>query len=134
MVLPMDRLEDSSADNKLLIGTVIAAEYVEQAQTQELSAASAEDYELLTCYFCNLLIKADEPINLHHPIYRSNGGTQVEPSHERCHIQFHSRQGDFRQWGKLSALSRAWAFNLKNVRTHPAYEFDRAYYLMLYSE
>jgi hypothetical protein len=29
---------------------------------------------------------------------------------------------------------RAWAFNLKNARNHPAYEFDRAYYLMMYAQ
>ena len=130
----MKRVQESSADDKTLLGTLMAAEYVEQAQTQELSAASAEDYELLTCYFCNQPIKPDDRINLHHPIYRSNGGTHVEPAHERCHVEFHSRQGDFRHWGKLSALTRAWAFNLKNVRNHPAYDFDRAYYLMLYAQ
>ncbi len=35
--------------------------------------------------------------------------------------------------GKMSAVTRAWAFNLLNVRNHPAYDFDRAYYLMNYA-
>ncbi len=55
------------------------------------------------------------------------------PAHERCHVEFHSRSGDYRSWGKLSALTRAWAWNLKHVRSNPAYEFDRQYYLALYS-
>jgi hypothetical protein len=134
MVLPMKRVQKASVHDKTLLGTVIAAEYAEQQQAQELSGASTEDDELLTCYFCNQPITPDEPINLHHPIYRSNGGTHVEPAHEPCHVEFHNRQGDFRQWGKLSALTRAWAFNLKNVRNHPAYDFDRAYYSMLYQQ
>jgi hypothetical protein len=33
----------------------------------------------------------------------------------------------------MSALTRAWSFNLLNVRNHPAYDFDRAYYLMTYA-
>jgi hypothetical protein len=130
----MQNLQDSSANIKMLVGTVIPVEYLQQEQTRELSAASAEGDEPITCYFCNHSIKPDEPINLHHPNYKSNGGTHVEPAHERCHIEFHSRQGDFRHWGKLSALTRVWAFNLKNVRNHPAYDFDRAYYLMLYAQ
>ena len=30
--------------------------------------------------------------------------------------------------------TEAWAFNLKNVRNHPAYEFDRQYYRALYAQ
>jgi hypothetical protein len=133
MVLPMENLQDSSANIKMLVGTVIATEYVQKEQARELLAASAEDNELLICYFCNQPIKPDESINLHHLVYKSQGGTATTPAHERCHVEFHGRQGDFIAWGKLSALTRAWAFNLKNVRTHPAYDFDRAYFLMLYA-
>jgi hypothetical protein len=131
MELPMQNLQDSSADIKMLVGIVIAAEYVQQAQDRE--AANANEYEPLTCYFCQSEIQPDQPVNLHHPTYKSNGGTQVEPAHEKCHVEYHSRQGDFREFGKRSAMTRRWAFNLKNVRTNPAYDFDRAYYLMLYA-
>jgi hypothetical protein len=118
-------------DIKTLIGTVIAAEYVQQAQERELSEASAENNEQLTCYFCSQVIEPNESINLHHPTYKSRGGTEVVPSHEQCHRVHHSE--DFKEWGRLSALTRAWAWNLKNVRTHPAYHFDREYYLALYA-
>ena len=121
------------ADIKSLIGDEIYAGYLHHEQEQELLEASACDNEPLICYFCNLEIKQDQPINLHHPQYKSNGGTQVEPAHERCHVEYHSRQGDFREFGKRSSMTRAWAFNLKNVRTNPAFDFDRAYYLMLYA-
>ena len=126
----MQNFQDSS-DLKALIGSSIPAENLRQEQ--DLLNAIAEEYESLTCYFCKDEIQPDENINLHHPIYKSIGGTQVEPAHETCHIQYHSKQGDFSEWGKRSAETRAWAFNLKNVRTHPAYDFDRQYYLALYA-
>ena len=129
----MQRLHDSSTDLKTLIGTVVADEYIQQGQDQALQQASAEDNELLTCYFCNRVIKPDEPINLHHTIYKSRGGTETQPAHESCHVEYHRTEGDFVAWGKLSALTRAWAWNLKHVRSHPAYEFDRQYYAALYS-
>jgi len=123
-----------ASDIKSLIGQQTYAGHSHQQQEQELLEASAtSENEPLICYFCNLEITQDQPINLHHPIYRSNGGTQVEPAHETCHVEYHSRKGDYRSWGKRSAETRAWAFNLKNVRNHPAYDFDRAYYLMLYA-
>ena len=125
----MQRLHDSSADLKTLVGTVIADEYIEQSQ--ELPEASAENNELLTCYFCSQVIELNQSINLHHPLYKSRGGTKVVPTHEQCHRAHHSE--DFKEWGRISALTRAWAFNLKNVRNNPAYEFDRQYYLMLYA-
>ena len=130
----MQNLQDSSADNKTLLGAMIAAEYIKQAQSQQLSEANAEDDELLACFFCKKPIEPDQPINLHHTTYKSRGGTETQPAHESCHIEYHSKQGDFVGWGKLSALTRAWAFNLKNVRNHPAYDFDRAYYSMLYQQ
>lgn len=119
---------------KTLIGDKTNSGFTHHQQEQELLEALAEDNEPLpTCYFCNRSIEPDQPINLHHPLYKSNGGTHVEPAHERCHVEFHSRNGDFREFGKRSAITRAWAFNLKNVRNHPAYEFDRAFYLMFYA-
>jgi hypothetical protein len=121
----------SATDLKSLIGQQSYSGYQQQEQDRE--ASEANEYEPLFCYFCKQEITQDQPINLHHPTYKSNGGTQVEPAHEKCHVEFHSRKGDFRAWGKLSAETRAWAFNLKNVRNHPAYEFDRAYYLMFYA-
>jgi hypothetical protein len=122
-----------ASDIKSLIGNEVYAGYIHREQEQELLEASACDDEPLICYFCSKLITRDQPINLHHPQYKSNGGTQVEPAHERCHVEYHSRKGDFREFGKRSSMTRAWAFNLKGVKNHPAYEFDRAYYSMLYA-
>src|SRR5215217_693548 len=119
-----------ATDLKTLIGQETYQGYQQQEQDKE--AAEAKEYEPLLCYFCKSEITQDQPVNLHHPTYKSNGGTEVEPAHETCHVEFHSRQGDFRAWGKLSSLTRAWAFNLKNVKDNPAFEFDRQYYLMLY--
>ena len=127
----MSEYTQAATDLKSLIGEQTYIGYLRQEQDRE--AVEANEYEPLTCYFCKLEITQDQPINLHHPHYRSEGGTHVEPAHERCHVEFHSRKGDFRTWGKRSAETRAWAFNLKNVRNQPAYDFDRAYYLMLYA-
>ena len=124
---------DDTSNIKSLIGQQSYTGHIHQQQERELLEASATDQEPLICYFCNLVIRQDQAINLHHPIYRSNGGTRVEPAHERCHVEYHSKQGDYRTWGKRSAETRRWAFNLKGVKDHPAYEFDRAYYLMLYA-
>lgn len=122
-------------DLKTLIGQPSFQGHTHQQQEQELLAVSALDNEPLpACYFCSKPIEPEQAINLHHPTYKSNGGTHVEPAHETCHVEFHSRQGDFKAWGRQSALTRAWAFNLKHVKDHPAYEFDRAYYLMLYAQ
>jgi hypothetical protein len=122
-----------STDLKSLIGTEIPSEYISHERERELLEGSCDNSEPLTCYFCSQPIEPDQSINLHHPIYRSHGGTQVEPAHERCHVEYHSRQGDFKKWGRQSAATRRWAFNLKNVKDNPAYEFDRQYYLALYS-
>src|ERR1051325_5802922 len=122
-----------ASDIKSLIGEQSFSGHSHQQQEQELLEAWVTDYEPLICYFCKVEIKLDQAINLHHPIYKSNGGTHVEPTHEQCHVEYHSRQGDYRIWGQRSAETRRWAFNLKGVKDHPAYEFDRAYYLMLYA-
>ena len=87
----------------------------------------------MKCFLCQQPITARQAVEYHHPIYKSKGGIEVAPTHKACHRTHHSQQGDFREWGKLSALTRAWAFNLVNVRNHPAYDFDRAYYLMTYA-
>jgi len=86
-----------------------------------------------TCYLCHQPITAQDEIEYHHPVYKSRGGVEVAPTHKRCHRAHHSNKGDFRAWGKLSSLSRAWAFNLKHVKDNPAFNFDRAYYLMNYA-
>ena len=125
----------SVSDLKTLIGERSYQGHIQQQQDREASEANASDNEPLPlCYFCTKSIEPDQTINLHHPVYKSKGGTDVEPAHETCHVEYHSRQGDFREWGKLSSLTRAWAFNLKNVRNNPAYDFDRAYYLMMYAQ
>ena len=87
----------------------------------------------MNCYFCTHPITEQDEGEYHHPVYKSRGGVEVAPTHKECHRAHHTDEGDFRAWGKASALTRAWAFNLVNVRTHPAYEFDRAYYLMTYA-
>ena len=120
----------SATDLKTLIGQETYQGYEQQQQDRE--ATEANEYEALICYFCKSEITQDQSVNLHHPTYKSNGGTHVEPAHETCHVQFHSRQGDFKRWGKQSSETRRWAFNLKNVKDNPAFEFDRQYYLMLY--
>lgn len=116
-------------DLKTLIGEPAYPGHTQQQQDREV--LEAYESESLICYFCKLEITQDQPINLHHPIYKSRGGTEVVPSHEQCHRSHHSE--DFKAWGKQSALTRAWSFNLKHVKDHPAYDFDRAYYLMLYA-
>jgi hypothetical protein len=128
--VPMREYTHEASDIKTLIGPQLYTGY----QQQGSEAVEANEYEFLICYFCSKQIEPDQSMNLHHPLYKSNGGTEVEPAHEKCHIEFHSRQGDFREFGNRSAMTRAWAWNLKNVRTHPAFEFDRQYYLMLYGK
>lgn len=119
-----------ASDIKTLVGQQVYAGYEQLEQDRE--ATEVNELDPLVCYFCKLEITQDQSINLHHPTYKSNGGTQVEPAHETCHVEYHSRQGDFKRWGKQSSETRRWAFNLKNVKDNPAYDFDRAYYLMFY--
>ena len=88
---------------------------------------------MTACYLCQKPITAQDKIEYHHPTYKSRGGVEVAPTHKQCHRAHHSNKGDFRAWGQSSALTRAWSFNLLNVRNHPAYDFDRAYYLMNYA-
>jgi hypothetical protein len=92
----------------------------------------------LICHICDRHIRPGDDVEYHHPVYRSAGGVETEPTHKACHRRLHSERGDFAAFGRLGGLltaqTRVWAFNLKNVRNHPAYEFDRHYYLMLYAQ
>jgi hypothetical protein len=85
------------------------------------------------CYFCQAPITEGEEIEYHHPIYKSRGGEETRPAHKACHRSHHSQSGDFAEWGRLSSLTRRWAFNLKNVKDNPAFDFDRAFYLAHYA-
>jgi hypothetical protein len=87
----------------------------------------------MKCFLCSQPITNQDEIEYHHPTYKSRGGVETFPTHKACHRQHHSKQGDFREWGKLSAITRAWSFNLKHVKDNPLYSFDRAYYLMNYA-
>ena len=74
----------------------------------------------MTCHFCTATIKPGDVINQHHPIYKSRGGKQVTPAHQTCHVEFHSTQNDFKEWGRQGGLKTAsmglWIFNLKQGR------------------
>jgi hypothetical protein len=87
----------------------------------------------MKCFLCSQPITNQDEIEYHHPIYKRWGGVTTFPTHKECHRQHHSKQGDFREWGKLSSLTRAWSFNLKHVKDNPLFNFDRAYYLMHYA-
>ncbi len=91
----------------------------------------------MTCALCSRAIGPDDAINQHHPVYRSQGGIETVPMHKACHVAHHSTIGDFKAWGRIggqiSALSKRWAYNLKNVSTHPAHEINRAFYTAHYA-
>jgi hypothetical protein len=91
----------------------------------------------MICFLCKQAISADQQVEYHHPIYKSEGGTQTAPTHKACHRKHHSEQGDFREWGRvggsLSALTRVWSINLKHVNRHPAFAMDRAFYIANYA-
>jgi hypothetical protein len=87
----------------------------------------------MKCFLCSQPITNQDGIEYHHPIYKSRGGTQTFPCHKFCHRSHHQSKGDFKEWGRLSALTRAWSFNLKHVKDDPLFDFDRAYYLMNYA-
>ena len=92
---------------------------------------------LMTCNLCSKAIKPNDVTNLHHPVYRSKGGVATEPTHQECHIAYHSIQGDFQAFGRIggqiSATTKRWSFNLKNVKDHPAYELSRQFYRAHYA-
>ena len=89
------------------------------------------------CYLCKQAITAGQPIEFHHPIYKSEGGTATAPTHKACHRNFHKESGDFAAWGRLggslTALTRVWSVNLKNVNTHTAFALDRGFYRANYA-
>jgi hypothetical protein len=91
----------------------------------------------MTCALCSQPIATGDVVNQHHVIYRSNGGTETEPIHKACHVALHSLRNDFCEWGRhggqVSALSRQWAFNLRNVRTDPAYDLVRQFNRAMYA-
>ena len=92
----------------------------------------------MNCLLCSQPIATGDVVDQHHVIYRSNGGTETEPMHKACHVALHSSRNDFAVWGKQggkkAALTMRWAFNLRNVRTHPAYAEHRQFYLMTYAQ
>ena len=106
------------------------------SQMHPLGSSHRRDRHL-TCGLCDQAIRPDDEINFHHPVYASQGGVETEPTHRDCHVAYHSAQGDFRAFGRMggqiSALSRRWSFNLKNVRTDPAHEMNRAFYTANYA-
>src|SRR5215203_91510 len=83
------------------------------------------------CLLCQEPIAATHFVERHHTTYKSRGGTETAPTHKACHRHHHC--DDFREWGRLgglaSALTRVWAVNLLNVRSHPAFAIDRGFYL-----
>jgi hypothetical protein len=91
----------------------------------------------MICCLCKQAITAHQEIEYPHPIYKSRGGTATAPAHKACHRKYHSEQGDFAAWGRvggsLTALTRVWSINLKNVNTHPAFALDRGFYLAHYA-
>jgi hypothetical protein len=87
----------------------------------------------MNCFLCSQPIRSQDEIDYHHPTYKSRGGTQTFPWHKSCHRSHHENKGDFKEWGRLSALTRAWSFNLKHVKDDPLFDFDRPYYLMNYT-
>lgn len=88
----------------------------------------------MTCFLCTQPISRRQRVEYHHPVYRSRGGKATAPCHRRCHRQHHQRQGDFIEWGRRSSQTMRWAFNLLNVRNHPAYDEHRRFYLMTYAQ
>ena len=70
-----------------------------------------------TCVLCQQPIKQGERVNDHHPIYKSEGGIETVEVHQKCHVAFHSSNGDFRKWGRKGGQKTAsmglWIFNLK---------------------
>ena len=87
----------------------------------------------MTCYLCQKAISAKQQLEFHHPVYKSRGGTQTAPTHKLCHREHHSKNGDFREWGKKAAAKKRWAFHLNNVKTHPRYDEARWFCLMNYA-
>jgi hypothetical protein len=91
----------------------------------------------MNCSLCRKPIAPDDALNMHHPVYRSQGGTETQPTHKACHVALHSSRNDYAEWGRvggqISALSKQWAFNLRNVKTHAAHEINRQFCRAMYA-
>lgn len=91
----------------------------------------------MICFLCKSPIAKDQPVEHHHPTYKSEVGTQTAPTHKACHRKHHSELGDFITWGRIggsfSAMTRVWSFNLKHVNTHPAFALDPCFYRANYA-
>jgi hypothetical protein len=91
----------------------------------------------MKCAICALPINQGDVMNQHHVVYQSQGGTETQPTHKACHVALHSSRNDFKVWGRrggqISALSRQWAHNLRNVREHKAHEINRAFNRAMYA-
>lgn len=90
----------------------------------------------MNCSLCGQLVASGD-VNMHHPIPRSEGGQRTEPTHRDCHIKHHSTNNHFREWGRqgglITATTKRWAFNLLGVRSHPAYDLARSFYVAHYA-
>ncbi|MEN3333091.1 MAG: hypothetical protein V7641_2456 [Blastocatellia bacterium] len=91
----------------------------------------------MNCSLCLQPIAPGDALNMHHPIYRSNGGIETQPTHTPCHVELHRSRNDFAEWGRIggqiSALSKQWGFNLLNVRSDPAHEINRSFNRAMYA-
>jgi hypothetical protein len=92
----------------------------------------------MKCLLCSLPILTGEEVHQHHHLeLKSGGGIETAPVHGRCHRAHHSNSGEFQEWGreggKVTATTRRWSFNLRNVKDDPRYSFDRQYYSALYA-
>lgn len=91
----------------------------------------------MTCVICFKLITSGQPVNQHHEIYKCRGGKATTPVHKACHVGLHSNRGDFKAWGRIggqiTAQTKRWALNLLNVRSHPAHDINRQFYLAHYA-
>jgi len=105
------------------------------ARLNAIESANGHNRE---CGLCHRPIRKTDKINWHHPIYKSQGGTDTIEVHQKCHTDHHRAPGpdglsDFQRWGKLSALDCHWAFTLKGVKDNPLYDQARSYNRMYYS-
>ena len=87
----------------------------------------------LNCQLCGKAITARDRANYHHsPVEKQAGGTEVVPTHERCHRVHHIRAGTFREAGRRGGLASAatyvWALNLRGVRDCSDYNLARQLY------
>ena len=77
-------------------------DYTAQEIEEVLSRPARECWP--RCYFCNRFVGPDEEGVDHHPA-RAEFPDWTEPAHADCHAEYHSRNGDYRQWGGLSSTS-----------------------------